>query len=338
MCALDVRRASDLIQEPPVEADWIIEDLLPLGGHVIAGSPKCGKSWLCLSIGLAVSSGQPFWGFATKRCGVLYLCLEDTYERVKKRLWALSDEASESFFLSNMAPCIGDGLVEQVEAFLTKNPDVRLMIVDTFQKVRKPSNDSLYAADYRDFSALKKLADDHAACLLAVHHTRKQSDSDVMNTVSGTNGITGSADSTWVLCRPNRGSADATLSITGRDVQFQELKLRLNDCVWELVGKTSEEELEEREIPDCVMRTLDFMSRGVSIWQGTMSNLMDAAEIADVTVPVLGKQLAQHSGFMLSRGVRYSKKHTSTGQLVTLQRAEDEGAESAEGSEGNSAI
>lgn len=118
-----------------------------------------------------------------------------------------------------------------------------------------------------------------------MHRTRKQTDSDVMNTVSGTNGITGSADSAWVLSRPNRGAADATLSITGRDVQFQELKLRFKDCVWELVGKTSEEELEERDIPDCVMRTLDFMSRGVSIWQGTMSNLMEAAGIDGLTVP-----------------------------------------------------
>ena len=57
MASLEARLASELIQEPPVEADWIIEDLLPLGGHVIAGPPKCGKSWLCLPIGLTVSSG-----------------------------------------------------------------------------------------------------------------------------------------------------------------------------------------------------------------------------------------------------------------------------------------
>ena len=113
----------------------------------------------------------------------------------------------------------------------------------------------------------EKLAEEFAACLIAVHHTCKQADSDVMNTVSGTNGITGSADSTWVLSRPNRGATDATLSITGRDVQFQELKLQLKVCIWELVGKTSEEELEECDIPDCVMRTLDFMLRGVDIWR-----------------------------------------------------------------------
>ena len=52
-----------------------------------------------------------------------------------------------------------------------------------------------------------------------------------MNTVSGTNEITGSLDSTQVLSRPNRDAADATLSVTERDVQFQELKLRLKDCI-----------------------------------------------------------------------------------------------------------
>lgn len=30
---------------------------------------------------------------------------------------------------------------------------------------------------------------------------------------------------------------------------------------------------------------------------------------------------------MLSRGVRYAKKHTSAGQLVTARRIEDEGGE-----------
>ena len=121
------------------------------------------------------------------------------------------------------------------------------------------------------------------------------------------------------------------LSITGRDAQFKELKLRPKDCIWELMGKTSEEELEERDIPDCVMRTLDFMPCGVSIWQGTMSNLMEAAGIEGLTIPVLGKHLAQNSGFMLSRGVSYSKKHTSTGQLITIQRMQDEGSENSEG-------
>lgn len=203
---------------------------MALGGHAVTEPPKCRKNWLCLSIGLAVISGSPFQGFATKRCGVLHLCLEDTYGHMKKRLWALSDVASKSFFLSNAAPCLSEGPVEQIGGFLDENPDVCLMIVDTFQKVRRPSNDSLYAADYRDFGA-EEAGDDHTARLIAVRRTRKQADSNVMNTVSGTNEITGSLDSTQVLSRPNRDAADATLSVTERDVQFQELKLRLKDCI-----------------------------------------------------------------------------------------------------------
>lgn len=33
----------------------------------------------------------------------------------------------------------------------------------------------------------------------------------------------------------------------------------MNDCEWELIEKTSKEELEEREVPDDVLRVLDFM-------------------------------------------------------------------------------
>ena len=65
-----------------------------------------------------------------------------------------------------------------------------------------------------------------------------------MRTCSTTTGITGSADSTFVLTKQGRSSEYATLSLTGRDIEFQELKLRRNDCQWELIEKTSLEELE----------------------------------------------------------------------------------------------
>lgn len=58
---------------------------------------------------------------------------------------------------------------------------------------------------------------------------------------------------------------------------------------------------------------------------------MGAAGIEGVTVPVLGKRLAQSSDFMLSKGVRHTKKHASAGQPVTPQRIEDGNDEGSEG-------
>ena len=241
--------ANWLIQQPRRKPAWVVEDLIPAGLHLLTGAPKIGKSWLVLDLALAVSEGRPFWGYATRRCGVLYLALEDTPSRLQGRIWHLSETASECLYFALDSKSIADGLVVQLDDFAQSHEGTGLVIVDTLQKVRAPSRDSAYAADYGDVGALKGFADENGLAVLAVHHTRKMGDDDVFNTVSGTTGITGSADSTFVLAKQSRSSDYATLSVTGRDVEFQELKLRFNDCSWELIEKTSAEELTEYYAP-----------------------------------------------------------------------------------------
>lgn len=332
MQKLCTRTAQELLEEPITEADWVIEDLLPVGAHILAGAPKIGKSWMVLAMGLAVSMGTPFWDYAVCRGSVLYLCLEDTYARVKKKLWKLTDEANDRFYLANSAATIKEGLAEQIDYFVITHPDLKLVFIDTFQKMRSPTGDSIYAADYGDFSALKAVADKHSLAMMVVHHTRKMADEDIMNTVSGSNGITGSADSIWVLKRASRGVGDATLTVTGRDVEFRELKLTLRDCRWNPIERTSDEELEERDVPGCVLRVLEFMNaREEGFWSGSVGELIEASEVNGVTTATFGKFLAQHSVFMRLRGIAYSKEHTSTGQVVTLEKVACEGSEGDEG-------
>ena len=47
------------------------------------------------------------------------------------------------------------------------------------------------------------------------------------------------------------------------------------------------------------------------------------AGIDGVSPAVFGKYLAQHSMFLEKNGVRYSKRHTSSGSIVTLERIGD---------------
>ena len=58
---------------------FIVDSLLPEGLHLLAGSPKTGKSWLALWMCLCVSKGEPVWELPTMQGTVLYLCLEDSY-------------------------------------------------------------------------------------------------------------------------------------------------------------------------------------------------------------------------------------------------------------------
>lgn len=311
-----------LIQQPFTSPSWVIEDLLTAGLSLLVGSPKAGKSWMALKMALCVSTGTPFWDLQTNASDVLYLCLEDTKSRVQQRLWKLTDEASPRLHIATFASKIGGDLISRLREFVTSNPETRLIIIDTLQMVRSVSEDSAYAADYSDMNALKKFADKSGLAILCIHHNRKMGDSDVFNTVSGINGITGAADCTMVLNSLNRSAHRATLFVTGRDVEFQEYKICMNDCEWELIEKTSEEEFGEYEVPDDVLRVLDFMMTRPVEWKGTTTELYTQLNLDSISVPAFGKHLAQNCDFMAGRGIVFSRIRTREGSILGLSKAE----------------
>lgn len=327
MGRLETFSLAEVLQEPQEETDWVIEDFVTTGLHLLVGPPKVGKSWMSLDMAICVAQGDQFLGFATVKCDVLYLALEDPRRRIKTRAWKLLDETSGNVNFAVAAEKVASGLIPQIEDYLAEHPATKLVIVDTFQMVRDSKSDNAYAADYNDLTPLKQLADRSHIAIVVVHHTRKQGDSDVFNTVSGTNGITGCADSTMVLSNVNRADGNATLSLTGRDREFLELKIRFRQCRWLLIEKTSQEELEERDVPDDVLRTIDFMAAYPSQWQGTPTKLLGEIGAEGVSVAAFGKHLAEHSAFMADRGVGYKRARTREGTVLTLSRIRMEAAD-----------
>ena len=123
---------------------------------------------------------------------------------------------------------------EQIVSFIHTYPDISLIVIDTLQKVRKAErNGSMYANDYKDIGALKELADKYGICILLVHHLRKQSSSDPYDQISGSTGIMGVADTTWLMHR-QRMSKTATIRVIGRDMDEKMLHIREENCVWTL--------------------------------------------------------------------------------------------------------
>lgn len=79
------------------------------------------------------------------------------------------------------------------------------------------------------------------------------------------------------------------------------------------------------------MKVVEFMAESANrSWSGSIGELMESAAIEGVTAATFGKFLAQHSVFMRLRGAVYSKKHTSTGQVITLEKVASEGSEGDE--------
>ena len=259
MQKLQTVNAETLLYEPLEKPSFVVDSLIPTGLSLFCGSQKIGKSWLMLKLCLCVSQGIPLWDMPTMEGDVLYLCLEDTFCRIQDRLFRLTDEASGRLHFAVASCKLSDGLIVQLEDYLKDYPNSRLIVIDTLQKVRTASKDNAYASDYGDISLIKDFADRHSLAVIVVHHIRKQNDSDVFNKVSGTTGLTGSADATFVLEKEKRASDTAKLYVTGRDTPYQEYTLRFRDCSWELVERKTQEQLAKETIPDVLFRLVDFM-------------------------------------------------------------------------------
>ena len=238
MTKLETINAEDLQNRTYEPTPFLVEELLPEGLHILAGAPKIGKSWLALWLCLRVSQGQPLWNFAVTQGEVLYLSLEDSFQRIQTRLFDLTEDAPPTLHFAIMADTLKRGLEQQIEQFLTDHPAAKLVVMDTLQRVRSAGGDSnLYANDYQDVGLLKQLADRHHIAILLIHHLRKLHDDDPMNMISGSTGLSGAADSTFVFQKNSRLANVASLHCTGRDIPDRTLKLEFGeeDHVWKLL-------------------------------------------------------------------------------------------------------
>lgn len=314
--------ADTLLYQPLEKPGFVVDGLIPTGLSLFCGSQKIGKSWLMLKLCLCVSVGIPLWEMPATKSDVLYLCLEDTFYRIQDRLFKLTDEASERLHFAVVSCKLTDGLVGQLEDYLKQYPDSRLIVIDTLQKIRTASKENAYANDYGDISLIKDFADRHSLSVVVVHHIRKQGDSDVFNKVSGTTGLTGSADATFVLEKAHRASDTAKLYAIGRDIEYQEFTLRFRECNWELVEHKAQEQLAAAEIPPVLFRLVGFMQEK-KIWSGTATELLAELGETDTAPTVITKLLNEYHTTVLSENsIRYAYRRTKAGRRIVLTRGD----------------
>jgi len=184
----------------------LIDGLLFTGIYILAGAPKAGKSFLMEQIAYHVSTGKPFWGLAVQPGTVLYLALEDSMENIQERMYRMfGPEGSEKLRFASWSCSINSGLTDRLASFLKKYEDTRLIIIDTFQRIRDADNGSYsYSADYQTIQTLRTFIAPYKLCLLLVHHTRKQPSNQCFELISGTNGLMGACDGA-LKCTPCQG-------------------------------------------------------------------------------------------------------------------------------------
>lgn len=245
--------AADLDRIDFPEVAYVVPGYVSEGLTILAGKPKGGKSWLCLDLAVAVACGGYALGSVKVEEGdALYLALEDNRRRLQRRLRQLLGDRPKParLALATECPVLDKGGLQAIEGWCQDVPNPRLIVVDVFAKVRseRRKDEGLYDADYKALAPLKDLADRLGLAIVVVHHTSKRGDAaDPFDTISGTTGMTGAADTVVILASSPEGPK---LYGRGRDVEEFEKALRFDRTAgqWLVLGDAGEvSQSEERK-------------------------------------------------------------------------------------------
>lgn len=307
--------SSEYIMNTPMKPiEYCVDGLISQGLFILAGAPKVGKSWLALDVCLSIAKGEKVLGKATSCGHAVYLSLEDSLIRLQNRLYELTDEPSDNLHFAIMAQSISNGLPEQIEYCKKRFDDLKIVVIDTLQKVRNESESS-YGSDYKELSVLKALADKLDIAIVLVHHTRKCSDSDPFNMISGSTGLSGCVDGSMVLIESKRGSHTAKLHCVGRDIENQEINVVFENSRW----KVSDDIKNVK--PDYFSFAVhDFMVTQKT-FKGSATEL--AAELGKVLCKEVfsnrvKKDLIQHAYDLQDYGVTFESKRSNGQRIIIL--------------------
>lgn len=320
--------------DPPT---WVIPNMLPAGLAVLAASSKVGKSWMAMQMCLAIAKGQTFLEYQTNENGCLYLALEDSMYRLKDRMNKVlkGRKAPDNYYMAIRASTLDDKLLAQLTEELEEHPDIKLVIVDTLQKVRGGSKkgELLYEYDYRELGPLQQYAYEKGICVLLIHHLRKMADADdVFNMISGSNGIMGVSDTILIIYKKRREDEAAELHMTGRDVKMRDISIRYNEdeFVWETIA-SPEEQLKKREKEEYeknpIVKTIKALIKEPPYhWRGTASDLLNrifdvTREPSTLSSVQIGKELVDLKNKLYYDGIEYITARSGKGKYHEFKKA-----------------
>jgi hypothetical protein len=226
---------------------FVLPGFVPEGLTLLVGRPKVGKSWWALDLCLACAGDRPTLGRTPRAGDVLYLALEDGKRRLQHRINKLTstsnDEWPERLTLVAMGGWYraDQGGLEEIEAWCKSVPNPTLVVIDTLERIRKPASGKspLYSADYEAITGLQRIASEFGIGIVVLHHDRKSEADDAFDTVSGTLGLTGAADTILIIKRRPNG---VVLYARGRDIEESETAMQFDKdtCRWVVLGAAAD--------------------------------------------------------------------------------------------------
>lgn len=158
---------------PPQE--WLIKKLIPIDGLVVmSAQPAHYKSWLMLTMAIAIAQGVAFLDmFEAKQAGVLIIDEESGERQLQERFRKLdTDQNLPIYYSSRTGREMDDKYAEEIVKECQEK-EIGIVMVDSLIRMHsKNENDSSEMSKVLNY--FKMITDSGIACLI-LHHHRKNS-------------------------------------------------------------------------------------------------------------------------------------------------------------------
>lgn len=276
-----MNRASDYTQ-------WLVDEILTSNElFLLAASPRAGKSLMAMTLAKAVAEGSEFLGRPTTQGTVVYVCMEDSENKLKEREtaqgWAegLPVAWLQRFKLSEI-PQLKD---------LAEELDPRLIIIDTLSRVKDSSISESSAEMSQLLDPLQDMAKELDCCVLLVHHTGKvQIDTagtiDVFDTIRGSSAIRAVCRGTLIIAADERNYRLCYENGWGKG--DLNIVLDANTLTWRLIGKwapTINGDQKTRVVEylkQCQSASIDQMHADLNIPRDSLYKVLSRLALSDI--------------------------------------------------------
>jgi len=182
----------DLYTEPEEETAYVWDKTFPVGGFsIISAKPKVGKSTVLRNLAVAISRGEAFLGRDTLNGKVLYLCLEEKRNEVRKHFQLMQAEGDSILIHSGSRPQTTIEAITAMKDAISEFQPV-IVFIDPLSRVIRSADFN----DYRIAYALEPfidLARETNVHLSALHHDGK-GERDGGDAILGSTALFGSVD------------------------------------------------------------------------------------------------------------------------------------------------
>lgn len=256
-------KLKDLLSEPEEKVQYIVDGLLVEGGFsLMASKPKVGKTTFLRALAVAVSQGDDFLGFKTKKCCVLYLALEEHKVLMRREFERLNVREGDSLLIH-----IGPAPIDAVEKLrpLIEQRRPELIIVDTMQKLVRIQNGNDYAEVNSRLEPLFALARQYNCHILCTHHLSKAQEREPEDTILGSTAIFAAVDTTVILAKDKSEERIIhTIQRYGENLPKHAVRL---DPVTRSPYLVSVSEIKQVNISDEIFKVLRNSSQGLTAEQ-----------------------------------------------------------------------